>query len=395
VQPTENPHPTTRNSRLAVGLTVLLGIVTLGVTTGVSHWRGGPGGGPVADGGLTGWAYLWLAAGVLPLFWRKRAPLTVFALVSALVFSYYASPYPAGPSLVLVLFALITLAILRGPVLAGAAALVVFALVLAGNAVLRTGVGVLDPRWYALLAALAGMVAIGTALRNHQAVLAARRQSGRESVLRQAEEQRLAIAREVHDVVAHSLAMINVQAGVAAHVADRRPAEAKAALLAIKEASRAALVDLRATLDVLRSGEDLAPTQGLARLPDLLGSARAAGLAVTVEGEPGALPAPVDVAAFRIVQESLTNVVRHATDPAAVRIGFTRTGAELRISVRDDGQGPYPAQRGNGLRGMAERAQALGGEAGAGPADGGGFEVRVRLPISATDAAPVTEGERV
>jgi signal transduction histidine kinase len=178
--------------------------------------------------------------------------------------------------------------------------------------------------------------------------------------------------------------MINVQAGVAAHVADRRPEQAKEALLAIKEASRTALADLRATLNVLRSGEGRAPTPGLHQLPDLIATASSAGLTVTATGAADAadaLPAPVDVAAYRIVQESLTNVVRHAEGADTVGIEFVRTTTELSITITDNGHGATP-KPGNGLRGMAERAQALGGSATAGPARGGGFVVQARLPLN-------------
>src|SRR5439155_17968061 len=126
-------------------------------------------------------------------------------------------------------------------------------------------------------------------------------------------------------VVAHSLAMINVQAGVGAHVADRRPDEAKAALLAIKEASQSALADLRATLAVLRGTQDRAPAPSLRRLAELTDATSAAGLRVEVDGEPGELPAPVDSAAFRIVQESLTNAVRHARAVSEINLSFVRT----------------------------------------------------------------------
>lgn len=192
------------------------------------------------------------------------------------------------------------------------------------------------------------------------------------------EQERLRIAREVHDVVAHSLAMINVQAGVAAHVADRKPEEAVKALLAIKEASRAALVDLRATLGVLRSGEGTAPAPSLKRLDELL---TPVGKPVEVKGEPGDLPAPVDVAAYRIVQESVTNALRYAPDATAITIEFTRTAGQLEIVISDDGRSSMPSTgAGTGLTGMRERAEALGGrlEAGRKP---GGFEVRAVLPV--------------
>jgi signal transduction histidine kinase len=193
------------------------------------------------------------------------------------------------------------------------------------------------------------------------------------------EQERLRIAREVHDVVAHSLAMINVQAGVGAHVADRKPEEAVKALLAIKEASRAALVDLRATLGVLRSGEGTAPAPSLKRLDELLDPM---GKTVEVLGEPGDLPAPVDVAAYRIVQESVTNALRYAPDATKITVHFERTNGQLRLTVTDDGRMTMPSVgAGTGLAGMRERAEALGGTLEAGGLPGGGFEVRAVLPV--------------
>ncbi|MEV0677045.1 sensor histidine kinase [Actinosynnema sp. NPDC050436] len=210
------------------------------------------------------------------------------------------------------------------------------------------------------------------------ALLSLRRVRVAERRDRQVEEERLRIAREVHDVVAHSLAMINVQAGVAAHVADRRPDEAVKALRAIKEASGRALDDLRATLGVLRTGEGVAPVPSLARLPELVGPVPKA----RVVGDPGELPAPVDAAAYRVVQESLTNALRYAPDATSITIAFTRTPSALEVSVRDDGTGPQPTAQGSGsgLRGMRERVEALGGGLEAGPLPGGGFEVRAVLP---------------
>ncbi|MFD7652458.1 sensor histidine kinase [Actinosynnema sp. NPDC059797] len=195
---------------------------------------------------------------------------------------------------------------------------------------------------------------------------------------RQVEEERLRIAREVHDVVAHSLAMINVQAGVAAHVADRRPEEAVKALRAIKEASGRALDDLRATLGVLRTGGDAAPVPGLDRLDELVAPVPKA----VVRGDPGEVPAPVGAAAYRVVQEALTNAVRYAPDATAVVVGFRRGERVLEVTVTDDGSGGAdrpPQGAGEGLRGMAERVGALGGTLEAGPT-AGGFAVRAVLP---------------
>jgi signal transduction histidine kinase len=175
-----------------------------------------------------------------------------------------------------------------------------------------------------------------------------------------------------------------VQAGVAAHVADRRPEQAVEALLAIKEASASALADLRATVTVLRSGQGLGPAPSLRQLDELVDHTQATGLTVHVHGSPGELPAPVDGAAYRILQESLTNVVRHANQAATVTVHFGRRDGRLELVVRDDGRGATEPKAGNGLRGMGERAAALGGELTARAVDGG-FEVRAELPV---------EGER-
>ncbi len=209
------------------------------------------------------------------------------------------------------------------------------------------------------------------------AVLSLRRVRVAERRDRQVEEERLRIAREVHDVVAHSLAMINVQAGVAAHVADRRPEEAVKALKAIKEASGRALDDLRATLGVLRTGEGTTPVPSLARLDELVAPVPKA----RIVGDPGDVPAAVDAAAYRVVQESLTNALRYAPDATAITIAFTRTDHALELTVRDDGSGATTSQgSGTGLRGMRERVTALGGTLDAGPHPEGGFEVRAVLP---------------
>jgi signal transduction histidine kinase len=208
-----------------------------------------------------------------------------------------------------------------------------------------------------------------------------------EEARRQASEERLRIARELHDVLAHNISLINVQAGVALHLMDERPEQARTALSAIKQASKEALVELRAVLGVLRQvDEELprSPVPSLARLGDLV-SRVAVGISVRteVEGEARPLPAGVDRAAFRIVQEALTNVARHAGRAAAtVRVSYG--GRVLTVQVEDDGVGA--ASRGtpgsgSGIPGMRERAAALGGELEAGPRPGGGFRVLARLPL--------------
>ena len=348
-----------------------LGVFVVFVTTAIAHATHHP---------VDPLGYLLLAAPAFILLLRNRFPLIVVFAVTPLVVIYYATDRPGGPAALYAIFALFTLALRRGALVAGLATTgLLVAAVLLG--LLVHGSWFLDVR-AGFAIAWAGMaIAAGAALAARRNSLAARREQAEERTRRLAEEERLRIAREVHDVVAHSLAMINVQAGVGAHVADRRPEEAKQALLAIKEASRTALADLRATLAVLRSGEGRAPAPSLRRLADLTGVTTAAGLPVRVEGEPGELPAPVDSAAYRIVQESLTNAVRHARDATAVTVRFARSDGSVEVVVRDDGSGSVEPGSGNGLRGMRERAEALGGTLTAGAAAGGGFQVRAVLPV--------------
>jgi len=214
------------------------------------------------------------------------------------------------------------------------------------------------------------------------------RQAHEEEALRWVAEERLRIARDVHDIVSHSIATINVQASVALHVIDERPEQARDALATIKAASRDALRDLRGILGLLRDADEAeprAPAGSLAQLPELVDRIRRTGVDVSLRrDEDGApLPAPVDLAAYRVVQEALTNVVRHA--PGAVaRVGVRRAGVELLVEVEDDGGAPVVEGRqgaGHGLLGMRERVHAVGGTLDAGPRAERGFAVRARLPL--------------
>jgi signal transduction histidine kinase len=208
-----------------------------------------------------------------------------------------------------------------------------------------------------------------------------------EAARRRAMEERLRIARELHDSLTHSISVIQVQAGVAVHLARKRGEEVPPALMAIQEAGADAVRELRATLGVLRSSED-GDGSGLCQLDSLVARARAAGLpvTVTVTGAERPLPAEADQAAYRIVQEALTNVSRHAGQAcASVQL---RYGPEsLSIRVEDDGKGavagPRPAGPGLGLVGMRERVSALGGQLHAGPQDDGGFRVCAEIPVRA------------
>ncbi|HSK36929.1 MAG TPA: sensor histidine kinase, partial [Actinomycetota bacterium] len=219
-------------------------------------------------------------------------------------------------------------------------------------------------------------------------------------------EERMRIARELHDVVSHTIGVISVQAGVAAHLLERRPDKAADSLAAIRQASDEALGELHALLGVLRQGDGdggrapLAPAPGLAELDALVAQAAGAGVEVTVslEGEPRRLPPAVDLACYRVVQESLTNVVRHAGASRA-EVTVSHHGDQVVVEVTDDGRagpggvrggraGPTAgsgngdgAGSGQGIMGMRERARALGGSLEAGPRPGGGFRVQAVLPV--------------
>jgi signal transduction histidine kinase len=206
-------------------------------------------------------------------------------------------------------------------------------------------------------------------------------------------EERLRLARELHDVVAHSISVIAVQSGVGAHVAKTQPEEAAKALEAIEATSRAALIELRRLLGVLRQeGESqgaLAPVPGLADLDSLLAEVAKAGLGVRlqVEGTPSPLPAGVDLSAYRIVQEALTNVVKHA-GPARAQVMIRYRDQDVMVEVIDDGRGVTAptsngrARVGHGLIGMRERVAVFGGDLQAGPRPGGGFRGAARLPLA-------------
>jgi signal transduction histidine kinase len=217
----------------------------------------------------------------------------------------------------------------------------------------------------------------------------------REELARRAvTEERLRLARELHDVVAHAMSVIAVQSGVGAHVANTQPEEAAKALSAIEATSRAALTELRRLLGVLRQDSepqgDLTPVPGLADLDTLLAEVSKAGLGVRLrmEGTPSQLPAGVDLSVYRIVQEALTNVVKHA-GPARAQVVVGYGDREVTVEVTDDGRGVGAlagdgrAGVGHGLIGMRERVAAFGGDLEVGPRPGGGFRVAARLPLAA------------
>jgi len=205
---------------------------------------------------------------------------------------------------------------------------------------------------------------------------------------RQQSEERLRVARDLHDVIGHNISLINVQASMGLDLMDSQPEQARAALSAIKSASKEALEELRTMLTTLRHDDDAprSPVPGLDRLPELIELTRAAGLPVEVEvvGKTPPLPAAVQLAAYRIIQESLTNVARHA-GPARVTVRVTYDDADVHVQIDDDGKAPSGGGSaigtGSGITGMRERATALGGNLSAGFRHGGGFRVSARLPV--------------
>jgi signal transduction histidine kinase len=247
---------------------------------------------------------------------------------------------------------------------------------------------------------VAAPLLLGAAVRNRRdylAVLVDRAETAErtrdEEARRRVGEERLRIARDVHDVVAHAMVAINVQAGVGAHLLDRDPEQARRTLQDIEKVSSEALSDLRSTLGMLREGAaesggaPVRPAQGLSELDELGESLRTAGIEVDLDVDPATatLPASVTSTGYRIVQEALTNVLRHAGGSHA-RVRVTRGDDALVIEVDDDGgdeASAAPRGAGQGVRGMRERAQAAGGTLEAGPQAGGGWRVVATLPTGA------------
>ena len=352
-----------------------------------------------------------LAIGPLALFWRRRFPIAVVAIAGAASIGFATFAAPRWTSLVAPVIALFTAARAgrgRAAAVTAGAGYVAYLLVCG---VLADRLGVPqgarpDLRTAILLAGGLGLaVVLGGAakVRSEQMaemikVRAERARAREEQERRQASEERLRIARELHDVLGHHLSLINVQAGVGLHLMDNRPEQAREALTAIKTASAEALREVRAVLGVLRPEEEAAPRQpalGLDRLDELTADA---GLPVTttITGERRALPAEVDRAAYRIVQEALTNVRRHAAPGSAAEVVIEYAEGGVGVRVRNEGtaQPNEPAGRqaadtdadgGSGIAGMLARAESLGGTLEAAPLPGGGFQVAAFLP------APVKE----
>ncbi|HMJ33383.1 MAG TPA: histidine kinase [Baekduia sp.] len=330
-----------------------------------------------------------------PLAWRSVAPLTVLLAMFAGLIACLAAFEPYDTAIVLVMIPLYTVAVVGGrrrSIAVGVGTAVVLVAIIA--AIEHDEGGMVQQAGLRLLLAIGALV-VGDTVRSRRALVAANLErlaraahEREEDSRRRVVGERLRIARELHDTLAHALVAINVRAGVAAHLADA--GDQPAALAEIKDLSAEALRDLRCTLSLLRQEGDVAPTGpafDLSEVPGLVERARATGVDavadVRVIGK--AIPSPVGQAGFRIVQESLTNVLRHA-DASTARVRVSVISNMLDIEVIDDGRGgTLHAVDGHGVRGMVERAGALGGNVAAGPAAGGGWRVHAQLPLARAD----------
>lgn len=320
---------------------------------------------------------------VLPLVWRAQLRFSVMGpLLAAGVAGIMLFYIPANTVVALPAWALLELARQHGKRQAVIAALALPPLVLATIVPTEHDLEQIVSLTLKNLAICELALAVGY-------LMWSRQRAAEADAERRLADERLRIAREVHDVVAHAMVAINVQAGVAAHLLDQDTEQAREALLHIKQTSGEALNDLRATLGLLRDPEQAAPVGPAAGLEDLDGVAgqlRAAGVDVTVDVDAIAVPTAVGSASYRIVQEALTNVLRHARATRASVV--VRVDADaVSIVVADDGTGSGSGGgAGAGVRGMRERATALGGTLDAGPQADGGWRVEAWLPLSAVAA---------
>jgi signal transduction histidine kinase len=388
MEPGSRWRPDWRDAALAVGSAALLVVAAPHGKTGETP--------------LDAFGYLLLVASGLVLLLRRRAPVPVLAAVLACMLVYQGLDYPeVGAVPVLVAVYTAVRAGHRGLTVAVAGVAIAIAALMASPATGETVRDVMErqlPLGWIVAAGVTAEVSRQreAAVRAAEARAAEAERTREETARRRASDERLRIARELHDSLTHSISVIKVQAGVAVHLARKRGEDVPEALLAIQEASRDATRELRATLDVLRTGVadaagDDPPVSGLERLDELVERARAAGVpaVVSVSGEERSLPDEVDRAAYRIVQEALTNVGRHAGRPATVSVRLDYRPDGLAVQIDDDGQAtpaaaPVP---GTGLIGMRERVATLGGRLRAEPRPGGGFTVRAELPANGNGIA--------
>lgn len=354
---------------LLVGLIQLAG--TLGARRRFPELQHGP---------VTGYGVALLLAGPVLLLARRRFPVSVLLAVLAVTVAYLHAGFRPGPVLLAPVIAFVTAASTGPRWRTYPLPLIGWALVVWLHSPPADAAG-------AIAAWLLVLLAVAEGLRQRRSTLEARRQRAAAVQREVASQERLAIARELHDVLAHSLSVINVQSAVALELLDTQPQRAGPALQAIKDASRQAISDVHALVSALRTadaGSPLAPAAGISDLDGLVDAARSAGLSVvaSVDGQRRPLPTVVDTAAARIVQESLTNVLRHSSAVTAT-VTVSYGDAALEVFVEDDGRPAHAAASGGmGIPGMRERARALGGDVSAQRTPGGGFRVHARLPLT-------------
>ncbi len=369
-----------------VAVAAVVGVFVIGTTVAAPERAG-------VEPRALGWVLL--VGSCVVLGWRRTYPVTVLVATLLACGLWYPFVGVGGPILLTYVVGLFSAAAAGRVVIATGVATVSFVVILLGEFLGPTRH--LDNIALFMLAGwLVAVIAVGAVLHGRRVYLAeadrraeaAEREAEAEAG-RRATEERLRIARELHDVLGHNISLINVQASAALHGFDRSGEPVpRDVLVAIKDTSRQALRELRGTLGLLRQVDEPAPLEplpapGLAALDQLLEHARLAGLDVRreVDGEPAPVPAGVDLAAYRIVQEALTNVTRHAAGASAVvRVHYG--DGEVCVQVDDDGVGTMNTVPGNGIRGMTERARQLGGTLTAGARAGGGFSVSARLPLS-------------
>ncbi|MFF8595810.1 sensor histidine kinase [Streptomyces sp. NPDC015220] len=331
--------------------------------------------------------YVPLTAGGLALAARRRAPVAVLAVTGLCAVGYQAAGFdvPAVAYLFAV-YAAVRAGHRTTTVVASVVMLAVLPLAALASGLHDTGEAFAQARGALEIAWLIAAGAAGEALRQAERRADEAERTREETARRRTDEERLRIARELHDSLTHQISVIKVQAEVAVHVAHKRNEQVPEALLAIQEAGREASRELRATLEALRD-DDTAPPRGLEDVPELVERARTLGLeaTLTMAGQRQGVPAAVGRTAYRIVQESLTNIARHANAGTASVLVDCRPDA-LAIRIDDDGKAtPVTALTpGVGLLGMRERVTALGGRLRAEPRDEGGFTVRAELPLDRT-----------
>jgi signal transduction histidine kinase len=334
---------------------------------------------------LTGWGVALLVAQVVPLVWRRRAPLAVLVVVAGAGLAYGVAELPDPAIMFAPAVALYTVAASRPrsvtiPVAVAAGLLGTATIVATADS------DVADVAVNYFVGITAWVVGDTVRTQREQAARAEAQRAG--DARRAVAEERVRIARDLHDVVAHHLSVIVVQSEAAQEVLDARPDQAGAAMGRVADTARTALAELRRVLGVLRSEADggaaRAPQPDLAGVDDLVAAVRQAGLTVDVRTEGPARPVTgvVGLTAYRVVQEALTNVLRHAAARRA-EVALSFGDDALVVTVSDDGRGPAGGDGGgHGIAGMRERVAIAGGSLDAGPRDGGGFAVRARLPLA-------------